>query len=176
MRTTLLFAAALLASTLSAQTKAAPGLSNRRAPSFSLPDTRQQQHDILDYRGKWLFIEFMETKCPHCKVLSKTLDSLRAKHKDKMDVIGVVLPPENMLTVGSYITETKIAFPICFDSSQMAIPYFKATPQHSSIDTPHLFAINPEGWIVADWGQGRAEDPLLVREIEKLLATPIKGK
>ena len=28
------------------------GLSNRRAPSFSLPDSTLKQHDLLDYRGK----------------------------------------------------------------------------------------------------------------------------
>ena len=39
-------------------------LSNRRAPSFSLPDSAMRQHDILDYRGSWLLLDFMKTDCP----------------------------------------------------------------------------------------------------------------
>src|SRR5438270_233709 len=83
--------------------------------------------------------------------ISKTLESLKTKYKDRMDVVGVVVPPENMATVGAYINETKITYPILFDSSQVAISYFKATPANPNFDTPHLFAVNPEGWLVQDW-------------------------
>ena len=44
----------------------AQDLAGRRAPSFSLPDSKLVQHDILDYRGKWLIVDFMKTDCPHC--------------------------------------------------------------------------------------------------------------
>ena len=40
---------------------AAQELSGRRAPSFSLSDSALKQHDILDYRGRWLLIDFMRT-------------------------------------------------------------------------------------------------------------------
>jgi len=40
-------------------------LSGRRAPSFSLPDSKLKQHDILDYRGKWLLLDFMQNDYPH---------------------------------------------------------------------------------------------------------------
>jgi peroxiredoxin len=147
----------------------AQNLSGRRAPSWSLPDTKMQQHDLLDYRGKWLLIEFLESKCPHCKALSKTLEDLKKRFAGKLEVVGVVIPPENMTTVGAYINETKITYPILFDSSQMAIPYFRATPQNPSFSTPHLFAVDPNGWLARDWGSARAEDPRLVKEIEELI-------
>ena len=52
---TLLFAAALFAADAS-----------RRAPGFSLPDSKAQQHDLADYRGKVVILEFIQTACPHC--------------------------------------------------------------------------------------------------------------
>jgi hypothetical protein len=52
----------------------AQGLTNRRAPSFSLPDSSMQQHDILDYRGSWLFLVFMKTVCTVCLQLSINLE------------------------------------------------------------------------------------------------------
>lgn len=146
---------------------AAQNLAGRRAPSFSMPDSKLVQHDILDSRGKWLLMEFIEVKCPYCKELSRGLEALRVKYAGKMDVYAVVIPPENQQTVAGYIAETKINFPILFDSSQTAIAYFKATPQNPTFDTPHLFAIDPNGQIARDWGQASARDPKLLTEMLK---------
>jgi hypothetical protein len=83
-------------------------------------------------------------------------------------VLGVVLPPDNQQSVARYIIETKITSPIVFDSSQTAIPYFKATPTTPGFDTPHLFAIDPNGMIVKDWGQAAVEAPGFVGELDQL--------
>lgn len=166
--------AVLAAPLLLVQTAGAQTLSNRRAPSFALPDTKMQSHDILDYRGRWLLLDFMETNCPHCKALTKSLEQLKKKLAGKVEVLSVVVPPENMNTVGKYITENGVTSPILFDSSQVAITYFKATPQKPSFDTPHLFAIDPNGWIVRDYGQQRAEDPALIKELETLITNSAK--
>jgi peroxiredoxin len=160
------FSTALL---FAALTLAGQGLSGRRAPSFSLPDSKLQQHDILDYRGKWLLLDFMATTCPHCKDLSKKLEGVMARYGGKVAVLSVVLPPDNQATVNKYMAETKTTSPIVFDSSQVAIPYFKATPSTPGFDTPHLFAIDPNGMIVRDWSQVAVEAPGFLAELEQLL-------
>jgi len=129
-------------------------LSGRRAPSFALPDSTLKAYDILDYRGRWLLLDFMKTDCPGCKALTKTLEQLKTRMGAKIAVLSIVEPPDNTATVGKYIAETKTTIPIVFDSSQTAIFYFKATPQRPSFDTPHLFAIDPNGMIVQDWPEG----------------------
>jgi peroxiredoxin len=135
------------------------GLAGRRAPSFSLPDSNQVQHDILDYRGKWLLLTFSSSKgCSHCVPLSKELEKLQSS---KVAVLTIFLPGEDYNTGTRYATENKITSPIVFDQSQVAIAYFKATPANPRIDTPHLFAINPAGTIVQDWPDG---------EVGKILA------
>lgn len=135
------------------------GLSGRRAPGFSLPDPNFGQHDLADYRGKWLLVEFMRTNCPHCKALSKLLESKKAEYGAKFAVLDVVItPPETQVTVNQYIAENKITNPIVFDQGQMALSYFKATPAKPSFDTPHLFAIDPNGNIAHDWSEGEVED------------------
>jgi peroxiredoxin len=165
---TILMTAALLSS--AAMTLEAQGLSGRRAPSFSLPDPSMKQHDILDYRGKWLLLDFMSTTCPHCRALTKALEEFKAKHVGTVAVLSIVLPPENMNTVNRYIAENKMTTPILFDSSQVAQSYFMATPQHPSFDTPHLFAVNPQGQIVRDWSQGAVELPGFAAELEQTVA------
>ena len=159
----ILFAAAV---SLSAQ-----GLSNRRAPSFSLPDSTLRQHDILDYRGTWLLIDFTETSPAKCKELSIKLEAVKKKYGVKVAILSIVLsPPETQATVAKLVAETKMTTPVLFDSSQVAIAYFKATPQNPTFDSPHLFAINPNGMIVKDWAQPATMNPGFLAELDQLIA------
>ena len=68
-----------------------------------------------------------------------------------------------------YIAETKMTTPIVFDSSQVAITYFKATPQNPSFDSPHVFAINPAGFIVKDWTQPATMGLGFLAELDQLI-------
>jgi peroxiredoxin len=149
---------------------AAQSLSGRRAPSFSLPDSKLQQHDILDYRGKWLLVDFMKTDCPHCKTLSLALEGIKRRYAGKVEVLSVVIsPPENIGTVSKYINDNKLTAPIAFDMGQVAIVYFQATPQKPSFDTPHLFAVDPNGMLVRDWGQDAVEARSFAGELDQLI-------
>lgn len=149
---------------------AGQGLSGRRAPSFALPDTSLKAYDILDYRGRWLVIDYMKTDRPPSKILSKELDQLKARMGAKVGILAIVLPPDNTSTVAQYISETKTTIPILFDSGQTAMWYFKATPQHPQFDAPHLFVINPQGTIVKDWNQMDIERGGYMPQVEALLA------
>lgn len=154
----------------------AQGLSGRRAPSFNLPDSHFKRYDILDYRGKWLLVDFMITNCPHCKALTATLEKAKAKYGTKISVLKVVVtPPETQATVAQYIRENKVTSPIVFDMGQVAASFFNATPKNPSFDTPHLFVIDPSGNIVKDWGHSdKTHDILegggLIPELDALLA------
>ena len=87
------FCAALLcaAFSLTGQPLASLSLSGRRAPSFSLPDAKLAQHDILDYRGHWLLLDFMKTDCPHCKELSKKLEGVKGRYGGKVAVLSILI-------------------------------------------------------------------------------------
>src|ERR1700729_3611055 len=88
------------------------GLAGRRAPSFSLPDSNNIQHDILDYRGKWLVMTYTTSNgsCPHCAPLAKALEPLQTK----VAVLNVMLPPENYTSAAKFIADNKITSPIVF--------------------------------------------------------------
>ncbi len=145
-------------------------LSGRRAPSFDLPDSKLTYHDILDYRGRWLIVDFMKTDCPHCKALAKTLEEVKAKYGPKIDMLSVVIPPENTSTVAKFVAEMHVTFPVVFDSSQVAAAFFKATPDRPGFDTPHWFAIDPNGNIAMDWNQSSADGQEWVKQLDQLMA------
>jgi thiol-disulfide isomerase/thioredoxin len=151
-------------------------LSNRRAPGFALPNPDYTHfYDLQDYRGKVLLIDIMSTTCPHCQLLSTTLEKVKAKYGDKVAILSVVLPPDNQDTVAKYKTVNKITTPIVCDMGQMTISYMNAKPGMSHIDVPHLFVIDPQGMIRNDFGYDERttrpifEGPGLFPEIDKLL-------
>lgn len=172
-----------LAALLMAGSLQAGELSGRRAPSFSLPDASSKFVDILDYRGKPLLLDIMQTGCPHCQTLSKTLDRVRAKYGDRVGILAIVNPPDTLQTVSQYIAKYKVQYPVLFDFGTTAANYMQVTPQKSSIDLPHLFVIDADGRIVEDFGwndankkylEGDALFPMLDKMLAGGTATPAK--
>ena len=149
-------------------------LSNRRAPGFALPDPEYQHfYDLQDYRGKVVLIDIMSTSCPHCQLLSTTLEKVKEKYGDKIQILSVVLPPDNQETIAKYRTVNRITVPIICDMGQMTISYLNARPGMSKIDVPHLFIIDKAGMIRSDFsysdGKYVFEGPGIYPEIDKLL-------
>ena len=145
-------------------------LSGRRAPSFALPDSKLQSHDILDSRGHWLLLDFMKTDCPHCRDLSKKLEGVKGRYGAKVEILSILIaPPETIATVSKFVSENKLTSAFLFDQGQVAITYFRATPANPTFDTPHLFAIDPNGMIVRDWNQLGVETPVFLSELDQLL-------
>ena len=135
-----------------------------------MPDATTAQHDILDYRGKWLLLDFMQADCPPCKELSKKLETVKTRYGGKVAVLSVVVsPPETGNTVGKYVGETKSTSTFLFDQGQVTITYFKATPENPKFDVPHLFAVSPAGMIVKDWADQALAPPDSVTALNQLL-------
>jgi thiol-disulfide isomerase/thioredoxin len=139
-------------------TVSAGPLSGRRAPSFALPDSAMKYFDILDFRGKVVLVDIMQTTCPHCLALSKTLEQVKAKYGAKIQVLSIVTPPDNAQTVATFVGQTKVSSPILFDCGQVAAVYLKVGPQNPSVDVPHLFFIDPQGTIQEDAGGEKASN------------------
>src|SRR3982751_331294 len=117
-------AAILLACSLSASAQSAFG---RRAPGFSLPDTKLQQHDMQDYKGKVVLLDFMRTDCPKCQALTAVLEQVKAKYGDKVQVLSVVPAngTDSTQTVLRYIAAQKATSPFLFDCGQMSAAYLQ---------------------------------------------------
>ncbi|MEX2262851.1 MAG: TlpA disulfide reductase family protein [Bryobacteraceae bacterium] len=156
---------------------AAGDLSNRRAPGFSLPDSRMQQHDVQDYRGRIVLLEIMQTECPDCVAFAQVLEKTKAKYGDKVAVLSIVTLPDNMTSVNAYLAKHKITSPVLFDCGQVTASYMKITPDRPMVRFPHLFVIDTHGQIRSDYPHNPMTHdvfagPGLHREIDRLLAEP----
>jgi len=151
----------------------------RRAPSWSLYDSRGQMRDLLDYRGKIVVIEMMQTTCPHCGAFADILEKVQQKYGDRVAILGVVtvLGPsaDSPDKVQAFISGHKVTYPILFDMGQMQYSYILKP----NVSLPQVYLIDPNGFIRGDWSYGLTsrdifEGRALFTEIDRLLGTPPK--
>jgi peroxiredoxin len=124
----------------------------RRAPGFALPDTKMQFHDLADYRGKVLVLEFMQTTCAHCARFAEILAQVSPKYGDKVAILAVAnVNTDNPAQIAQYITGQKIAYPVVMDQGQMMFSYILSP---KGADVPRVYVIDPNGYIRADYVYG----------------------
>jgi thiol-disulfide isomerase/thioredoxin len=121
---------------------------SRRAPGFSLPDSKTQLHDLADYRGKVVILEFMQTTCPHCNAFASVLNQVQQKYGDRVQILSVVNPPDLQPQVANYTASHKITYPVLFDCGQVAFSYLRS----ASFDIPHIYLIDGNGGIREEFG------------------------
>lgn len=141
----------LIAILLFAGALSAGPLTGQRAASFTLPDSNSKYYDILDYRGKVVLIDVMRTDCPHCAAFSKTLERVKARYGDKIQVLAIVTLPDNATTVANYIAQHKVTSPVLFDSGQATAAMLKITPSNPSISLPTVLVLDQQGIIRGDF-------------------------
>ncbi len=151
---------------------AAGSYSNRRAPGFSLMDAHFGQHDIQDYRGKAVIVDFMQTGCPVCNSLADVFVAVTPKYGDKLTVLSIVTLPDNFAEADKFSARHKANWPILFDSGQVMMSYLKLQPTGDmNVHFPHLFFIDTNGIIKNDL-EGSESQALtatsLSAEIDKL--------
>ncbi|HWE48268.1 MAG TPA: TlpA disulfide reductase family protein [Bryobacteraceae bacterium] len=152
---------------------AAGSYSNRRAPGFSLMDAHYRQHDIQDYRGKAVIVDFMQTGCPVCNSLADLFVQVTPKYGDKMAILSVVTLPDNFTEADKFSARHKANWPILFDSGQVMMSYLKLQPTGDmNVHFPHIFLVDVNGIIRNDLDgpECQALTPAsLSAEIDKLL-------
>ncbi|MBZ5723936.1 MAG: TlpA family protein disulfide reductase [Acidobacteriia bacterium] len=152
----------------------------RRAPGFSLMDSNGQLHDLADYRGKVVVLEFMQTTCPHCAAFAPILQQVQQKYGDKIAIIAVTDPPDNLSTLSAYVAGHKVTYPVVLDCGQAAYSYVRSR----TLNFPHVYLIDGAGMIRNDYEYGPLtrdifEGKALFLEIDRLLggaATPAKRR
>jgi peroxiredoxin len=156
---------------------AAGQFSDRRAPGFSLADSKFRQHDPQDYRGRLVLVDIMLTTCPTCSQLADTLVQINKKYGDKVAIISVVTLPDTFNEADAFAARHGISWPIVFDSGQMIASYMKVTPANPQVHFPHLFVIDGQGMIRNDYEA--TDEKLLTFDtlsgvIDHLLTPPTK--
>jgi len=116
----------------------------------SLVDTKGNTHNLQDYRGKWLVVNYWATWCPPClKEIPHLIDAQQMN--DQIEVIGLTVEDIKPKNLNRFVKDQMINYPIFLlsrgtqDAEQQA-RLFKQLPSPRGLPTTYI--INPEGMMV----------------------------
>ncbi len=111
--------------------------------NFLLKDTAGIKHQLSDYKGKWVLVNYWATWCPPCLEEVPDLVNLydQRRKKDLM-VLGIVLDYKSAKEVAEYVDDMLMSYPIVLGDDAV-------TAQIGSADVlPTTFIYNPQGELV----------------------------
>lgn len=110
------------------------------AHDFIFQDIQGKKQQLVDYRGKWVLVNFWATWCPPCQEETPDLIALYNAHKNTdLVVIGVALD-STRAAVGEFVSKYSIPYPIVVSS------YTAAETEVGTVDAlPTSYLYDPSG-------------------------------
>lgn len=111
----------------------------RPAPLFSLPDTQGNVHNLQDWAGKIVVLNFWSPECPWVERVDLALQQAQAAWGDRVVICPVA---SNLNESFKSIHEVSIARGLPFvliDGQQ------QAADAYGALTTPHLFVVDAAG-------------------------------
>lgn len=111
------------------------------APDFILKDMDGKTHQLSDYKGQGVLLNFWGTWCPPCKEEMPALNNSYNKYKDQgVQVISINIAQSDF-EVKNFVNEYKLDFPVTIDESKSVMRTYNVD------QLPATFLIDAEGEI-----------------------------
>jgi peroxiredoxin len=121
------------------QTKVALG---EPAPDFVLTDLDEQRHQLSEYKGKGVFLNFWGTWCKPCEREMPYMNNQYQHYKDQGVEILAVNVGEPEFSINRFVEKHDLDFPILKDTNKDVMN------RYGVINLPATMLINPDGKIV----------------------------
>ncbi|UHA58060.1 thiol-disulfide oxidoreductase ResA [Metabacillus litoralis] len=113
-----------------------------KAPDFVLVDLEGNEHQLSEYKGKGVFLNFWGTWCKPCEREMPYMDNQYNYYKDQgVEVLAVNIAESNV-AVQSFVNKHDLSFPIPLDKDRQVLNAYGVGP------LPTTFLINPDGIVV----------------------------
>ena len=113
------------------------------AADFSFRDIAGKQHNLVDYRGKWVLVNFWATWCPPCLKEIPDLIALHDAHKDKDLVVIGISTDNNPKLVTDFARNHRISYPIVLSNEGIVAQIGRVE------GLPMTYMFNPQGKLVS---------------------------
>ncbi|MCC2684923.1 MAG: resA [Paenibacillaceae bacterium] len=133
-----------------------------KAPDFTLTDLDGQTHQLSEYRGKPVVINFWGTFCPPCRDEMPAIQAQYDKWRQQGFTVLAVNLGENKVTVDSFVKQLKLTFPVLLD------PDMDLSRKYGVKLYPTTYFVDKSGKIEAKQ-EGQMEQDFIERNIMKLL-------
>jgi len=112
---------------------------NVAAPTLTLKDLHGKTHDLKDYKGQVVLVQFWATYCGPCRQEMPSMNKMKAKMGDVPFKILAVDMGETEAEVTQFVDEVKPEFTILMDEDGQSIGDWKV------FAAPSNFIVGPEG-------------------------------
>ena len=136
-------------------------ITETKAVDFTLRDLQGQNHNLSDYRGKGVVVNFWATYCPPCEREFPALESVYQQYKGQGIEILAINVEETLRAVDPFIAKKDVNFPVLLDRHGEAASAYKV------INLPVTFFINSNGEIVSQVS-GEMSEEILHENIKNL--------
>ena len=109
------------------------------APALVLTDLQGKQHDLKDYKGQVVLVQFWATYCGPCRKEMPSMNKMAKKMGDVPFTILAVDMGESKEEVDQFVSEVKPEFTILMDQAGKSIADWRV------FAAPSNFIIDPEG-------------------------------
>lgn len=137
----IVFVALLLNALLAQAAGFKPYPANAATPPLKLQDMQGHTHDLNDYKGSVVLVQFWATYCTPCRKEMPSMNKLMGKMGDVPFKILAVDMGETRQEVTRFVNEVKPAFTILLDESGESIGAWKV------FVAPSNFIVGPDGKI-----------------------------
>jgi len=133
-------------------------------PAFALKDLDGRSHQLSDYRGKVVLINFWATWCGPCRDEMPSIQSLKEKLAGKPFVVLAINLDEPESRIRTFLSQMKVDFTILLDPGKMAAKAWDARI------LPASFVAGPDGRVRYSLvGEINWDHELVVSRIAELL-------
>ena len=112
------------------------------APDFALTDLNGERHQLSDYKGQGVFVNFWGTWCKPCEKEFPLMEKQYQVYKDQGVQILAVNIAQSDYEVEQYAERKKLTFPIVIDKNKSVMDAYNIRP------LPTTILVNPDGEIV----------------------------
>ena len=135
------------------------------APDFTVYDLEGNPHNLSDFRGKPVLLNFWASWCGPCQMEMPDFQKYYESHGDKVNFVIVNLTDGRQETVESasaFIEEKGYTFPVYYDTD------IDAAAKYGVNAVPVSYFLDAEGYFVA-WAQGALTADMLQQGMDLLL-------
>lgn len=136
------------------------------APNFQLPDLSGKQHELYDYDGRPIFINFWATWCTPCLQELPYMESAYKKYKDQVRflMINATSTEPNEQAIPKFMKKHRYTFPILLDRRETDVAFEK----YKLVGLPVTIALDKNGKIIFK-RVGSINEKELTQLMEKLV-------
>lgn len=114
----------------------------KEAPDFSLVDLNGEKHQLSDYKGQGVFLNFWGTWCKPCEKEMPFINNQYKQYKDQGVQVIAVNVGESELAVQKFAERHQLEFPIVIDKDSQVMQAYSVNP------LPVTFLIDKNGNVI----------------------------